>query len=208
MLEIFIPAFTAFFVAIDPLGVAPIFAGLTAGADKIYRRRMALKAIVTVTIVLFLFAFLGKGFLGSLGISLDAFRVAGGLLLFLIAIDMVFEKRTQRRNNRADQFQANNKGLEDISIFPLAIPMIAGPGAITAVILMVSNYHGDPAAQAIVLGTLLFILVLTFIILVGAGYLVKVLGEAVTGAFTRILGVVLAALSVQYIFDGARALLA
>ena len=208
MMEIFIPAFTAFFVAIDPLGVAPIFAGLTAGADNAYKRLMAFKAVVTVTIVLFLFAFLGKSFLGSLGISLDAFKVAGGLLLFLIAIDMVFEKRTRRRNDRADQYQAKSKEFDDISIFPLAIPMIAGPGAITAVILMVSNYNGDPAAQAIVLGTLLFILVLTFIILVGAGYLVKVLGEAVTGAFTRILGVVLAALSVQYIFDGARALLA
>ena len=208
MLEVFIPAFTAFFVAIDPLGVAPIFAGLTAGATNAYKRRMAFKAVVTVTIVLFLFAFLGKTFLGSLGITLDAFRVAGGLLLFLIAIDMVFEKRTQRRNDRADQYQADNKEFEDISIFPLAIPMIAGPGAITAVILMVSNFHGDASAQAVVLATLLFILTLTFFILVGAGYLVKVLGEAITAAFTRILGVVLAALSVQYIFDGARALLA
>lgn len=208
MLEVIIPAFTVFFVAIDPLGVAPIFAGLTAGSDMAYRRRMAFKAVITVTIVLFLFAILGKAFLGSLGITLDAFRVAGGLLLLLIAIDMVFEKRTQRRTQRADQFQADHKDFEDISIFPLAIPMIAGPGAITAVMLMVSNYHGDAAAQAIVLGTLLFILVLTFFILIGASYLMKFLGEAITAAFTRILGVVLAALSVQYIFDGARALLA
>ncbi|MEE8295370.1 MAG: MarC family protein [Sphingomonadales bacterium] len=202
--EIFITAFVTFFIAIDPLGVSPIFAGLTQGETQKQKFKIALKGVVTSAVVLFLFAFFGKTFLSSLGISLDAFRVAGGLLLLLVAIDMVFEKRTERRNQRAEEIQASDEPGEDIAIFPLAIPMIAGPGAITAVMLTVTAFEGDLQAQGIVYGTLFLVLVLTYVILVAAGWLVSLLGPSITTGLTRILGVVLAALSVQYIFDGIK----
>ena len=202
--EIFLTAFVTFFVAIDPLGVAPIFAGLTQDKTAKQKHKIALKGVFASAIVLFLFAFFGKTFLGSLGISLDAFRVSGGLLLLLVAIEMVFEKRTERRNNRAEEIQAGDDAGEDIAIFPLAIPMIAGPGAITAVMLTVTAFEGDFKSQGMVFGTLFLVLVLTYVILVAAGWLVNLVGPSITTGFTRILGVILAALSVQYIFDGIK----
>jgi multiple antibiotic resistance protein len=204
MLEIFITAFVTFFVAIDPPGVAPIFAGLTQGLTPKERNKIALKGVFASGVVLFLFALFGKTFLGALGISLDAFRVAGGLLLLLVAIEMVFEKRTERRENRAEEIQTGDDKFDDIAIFPLAIPMIAGPGAIAAVMLTVTGFEGDVQGQGIVLATLFLVLVLAVIILVSAGWLVNLLGPSITTGFTRILGVVLAALSVQYIFDGIK----
>lgn len=204
VLEIFITAFVTFFVAIDPLGVSPIFAGLTQSATQKQKNKIALKGIFASAVVLFLFGLFGKTFLGSLGISLDAFRVAGGLLLLLVAIDMVFEKRTERRAHRAEEIQSGDEPIDDIAIFPLAIPMIAGPGAITAVMLTVTAFEGNIQGQGIVLGTLFLVLVLTFIILIAAGWLVNLLGPSITTGFTRILGVVLASLSVQYIFDGIK----
>lgn len=204
ILEIFITAFVTFFVAIDPLGVGPIFAGLTQDATQKQKNRIALKGVFASAVILFLFAFFGKPFLGILGISLDAFRVAGGLLLLLVAIDMVFEKRTQRRNNRAEEIMDNPEPADDIAIFPLAIPMIAGPGAITAVMLTTTAFEGSFQSQSIVFGTLFLVLVLTLIILVAAGWLVNLVGTSITTGFTRILGVILAALSVQYIFDGIK----
>jgi len=204
ILEIFITAFVTFFVAIDPLGVGPIFASLTQGATQKKKNKIAFKGVLASAIVLFLFALFGKPFLASLGISLDAFRVAGGLLLLLVAIDMVFEKRTERRNTRAEEIMENPESNDEIAIFPLAIPMIAGPGAITAVMLTVTAFEGDFQSQSIVFGTLFLVLILTFVILITASWLVNLAGQSITTGLTRILGVVLAALSVQYIFDGIK----
>ena len=137
-LEQAIAAFVTFFVLIDAPGVAPIFASLTAPGSPAYARKMAVKSVFVAGLILFFFAFAGAQLLHHLGISLDAFRIAGGVLLFLIALEMVFEKRQQRQKDRADQVLAEEEAsgrLDDVSVFPLAIPMIAGPGSIATAML-------------------------------------------------------------------------
>jgi multiple antibiotic resistance protein len=203
MTELFISAFVTFFVVIDPPGCAPIFSSLTAGSDAAHRRAMAIRSVLVASGILFVFAIFGEDLLGALGISLDAFRVAGGIMLFLIALDMVFEKRTERRENRAQDVKDNPEH-EDISIFPMAIPMIAGPGSIASVMLLMAKSNGI-TESLIVLSALGAMLVLTLISLLLAGPLMKLLGYRVEAMITRILGVVLAALAAQFVIDGIKA---
>ena len=155
-MELFISAFVTFFVVIDPPGCAPIFASLTGTAPAPHRRAMAVRSTLVAALILYLFAIFGEAFLGSLGISLDAFRVAGGVMLFLIALEMVFEKRTERRTHRAEDVKADPQH-EDISIFPMAIPMIAGPGSIASVMLLTSKSVGI-SQTLVVLGALALVL--------------------------------------------------
>lgn len=203
MTELFISAFVTFFVVIDPPGCAPIFTSLTAGADTAHRRAMAIRSVLVASGILLVFAVFGENLLGALGISLDAFRTAGGIMLFLIALDMVFEKRTERRENRAQDVKAN-PAHEDISIFPMAIPMIAGPGSIASVMLLMAKSNGI-TESLIVLSALGTMLALTLIALLLAGPLMKLLGYRVEAMITRILGVVLAALAAQFVIDGLKA---
>jgi multiple antibiotic resistance protein len=203
MTELFISAFVTFFVVIDPPGCAPIFSSLTAGTDAAHRRAMAIRSVLVASGILLVFAVFGEDLLGALGISLDAFRVAGGIMLFLIALDMVFEKRTERRENRAQDVKAHPEH-EDISIFPMAIPMIAGPGSIASVMLLMAKSNGI-TESLIVLSALGAMLVLTLISLLLAGPLMKLLGYRVEAMITRILGVVLAALAAQFVIDGVKA---
>jgi multiple antibiotic resistance protein len=203
MTELFISAFVTFFVVIDPPGCAPIFSSLTAGTDAAHRRAMAIRSVLVASGILLVFAVFGEDLLGALGISLDAFRVAGGIMLFLIALDMVFEKRTERRENRAQDVKAHPEH-EDISIFPMAIPMIAGPGSIASVMLLMAKSNGL-TESLIVLSALGAMLVLTLIALLLAGPLMKLLGYRVEAMITRILGVVLAALAAQFVIDGVKA---
>ena len=200
-----VAAFVTFFVLIDAPGVAPIFASLTAPGGGAYARRMAVKSVVVATIILFFFAFAGPWLLERLGISLDAFRVAGGALLFLIALEMVFEKRQQRQKSRADQKLAEEEAagrLDDISVFPIGIPMIAGPGSIATAMLYMQNTQGDPVSIGIVSAAIGLNLVLTLLVFLAAGPLMKVMGESVAGAITRIFGVILSALAIQLMIDG------
>jgi multiple antibiotic resistance protein len=203
MTELFISAFVTFFVVIDPPGCAPIFSSLTTGTDAAHRRAMAIRSVLVASGILFVFAVFGEDLLGALGISLDAFRVAGGIMLFLIALDMVFEKRTERRENRA-QGVKSDPGHEDISIFPMAIPMIAGPGSIASVMLLMAKSNGI-TESLIVLSALGAMLVLTLISLLLAGPLMKLVGYRIEAMITRILGVVLAALAAQFVIDGIKA---
>jgi multiple antibiotic resistance protein len=203
MTELFISAFVTFFVVIDPPGCAPIFTSLTAGTNAAHRRAMAIRSVLVASGILLVFAVFGEDLLGALGISLDAFRTAGGIMLFLIALDMVFEKRTERRENRAQDVKANPEH-EDISIFPMAIPMIAGPGSIASVMLLMAKSNGL-TESLIVLGALAAMLLLTLIALLLAGPLMKLLGYRVEAMITRILGVVLAALAAQFVIDGVKA---
>ena len=203
MIELFVSAFITFFVVIDPPGCAPIFASLTSGADAAHRRTMAIRSVLVASGILLTFAIFGEDLLRSLGISLDAFRVAGGIMLFLIALDMVFEKRTERRENRAQDVKANPEH-DDISIFPMAIPMIAGPGSIASVMLMMAKSEGL-TQSLIVLGALASMLVLTLISLLLAAPLMRMLGYRVEAMITRILGVLLAALAAQFVIDGIKA---
>lgn len=204
LLTQFVAYFVTFFVLIDAVGVAPIFAALTAKGDGAYRRKMAFRSIFVATIIIFAFAFGGAWLLDHMGISLDAFRAAGGALLFLIALDMVFEKRTERRGQRADDHLSTHDDLDDVSVFPVGIPMLAGPGSIATAMLFMSNAAGDLAHQGVVLAAIAVNLLLCLIIFLMAGPLVKMMGEAIAGAVTRIFGVILAALSVQLLIDGLK----
>ncbi|WP_417592957.1 MarC family protein [Parasphingorhabdus sp.] len=203
MIELFISAFVTFFVVIDPPGCAPIYASLTSSAPPRDRRAMAIRAIFVAAIILLVFALFGEQMLGALGISLDSFRIAGGIMLFLIALEMVFEKRTERREDRAQEI-IETPEIEDVSIFPMAMPMIAGPGSIAAVMLLTSQHDGIDNAL-VILGALGSVLLLTLIGLVSAGPLMRVLGNKVEAVITRVLGVLLGALAVQFVVDGLNA---
>ncbi len=206
MLELFLSAFIALFVVIDPPGCAPIYAGLTSGASRAQARAMALRACFIATIILLIFAVFGEDLLGALHIELDSFRIAGGIMLFLIALDMVFEKRTQRREERAEKVKATPE-IEDVSVFPMAMPMIAGPGSIATIMLLTARAKGTDETL-VVLGALAAVMLLTLLALVAAGPLMKLLGARVEAVITRLLGVLLAALAAQYVIDGLKATLA
>ena len=200
-----VATFVTFFVLIDAVGVAPVFAALTAPGGPAYARRMAIKSTIVAALILFFFAFAGPWLLDHLGISLDAFRAAGGALLFLIALDMVFERRQQRQKNRADQKLAEEEAagrLDDISVFPIGIPMIAGPGSIATAMLYMQNAGSDPVSIAITSAAIGLNLLLAALIFLAAVPLMKIVGESVAGAITRIFGVILAALAVQLMLDG------
>jgi multiple antibiotic resistance protein len=203
MTELFISAFVTFFVVIDPPGCAPIFASLTAGAPQSHRRTMAIRSVLVALGILLFFALLGEDLLRSMGISLDAFRIAGGIMLFMIAIDMVFEKRTERREHRAEDVKSQPQH-EDVSIFPMAIPMIAGPGSIASVMLLTAKAQGN-AETLTVLGALATVLTIMLVMLLAAGPVMKLLGYKMEAMITRLLGVVLAALAAQYVIDGVKA---
>ncbi|KQN37433.1 MarC family transcriptional regulator [Sphingomonas sp. Leaf407] len=203
MIELFVSSLVTFFVVIDPPGCAPIYAGLTKGASVVQRRAMAIRATAIATLILLVFALFGQALLKALGISLDSFRIAGGIMLFLIALDMVFERRTQRREDRAREI-IDTPEVEDVSIFPMAMPMIAGPGSIASVMLLMSQV-GDWAARGVVLGALGAILALTLAALLAAGPIMQLLGARIEAVITRLLGVLLAALAAQFVIDGLRA---
>jgi len=198
--ELFVSAFVTLFVIIDPPGCAPIFASLTSGASKADRRAMAIRSVMIAAAILLFFAVLGEDLLDALGISLAAFRIAGGIMLFLIALEMVFEKRTQRREQRASEINATPEQ-EDISVFPMAIPMIAGPGSIASIMLLMARGEGFQGSL-VVLGAMLAVLLLTMLALLAAGPIMRFLGNKVEAMITRILGVILAALAAQFVIDG------
>ncbi len=206
LISLFTAAFVTFFVLIDAPGVAPIFATLTAKGSPAYRRKMAYKSVLVATIIMLLFAFGGAWLLNAMHISIDAFRAAGGVLLFLIALDMVFEKRTERRENRAEEVleeHRNDPEPEDVSVFPMGIPMIAGPGSIATAMFYMSEAE-SMAHQGVVLAAIGLNLLITLVIFLLAAPIVRLMGASVAGALTRILGVILAALSAQLIIDGIR----
>jgi multiple antibiotic resistance protein len=199
MMELFVSAFVTFLVVIDPPGCAPIYAGLTQGVAAPQRRAMAIRAVAIASGILLFFGLFGEDLLRALGVSLSAFRIAGGILLFLIAIDMVFEKRTERRENRAEEVSASEA--EDVSVFPMAIPMIAGPGSIASIMLLMARSEGL-AQSLVVLGALALTLLLTLAALLAAGPMMRLLGNRMEAMLTRLLGVILAALATQFVIDG------
>ncbi|MXO96696.1 NAAT family transporter [Erythrobacter aquimaris] len=202
MTQLFISAFITLFVVIDPPGCAPIYAGLTKGATPAQRRNMAIRACFIAAIILLIFALFGEDLLSALHIELDSFRIAGGFMLFWIAFEMVFEKRTQRREDRAQKVAATPE-VEDVSVFPMAMPMLAGPGAIAAIMLLMNEATGLEQSL-VVLGALGAVLFITMLALVAAGPLMKFFGDRVEAVITRLLGVLLAALAAQYVIDGLK----
>ncbi len=188
-------------MVIDPPGCAPIYAGLTKQASAPERRNMAIRASLIALAILLGFALFGEQLLSALHIQLDSFRIAGGLMLFWIAFEMVFEKRTQRREERAEKIAASE--VEDVSVFPMAMPMLAGPGAIAAIMLLM-NEASDLTDQLMVLGALVTVLAITMAALVAAGPLMRLFGDQVEAVVTRLLGVLLSALAMQYVIDGLK----
>lgn len=202
MIELFGSALVTFLVIIDPPGCAPIFASLTRGASAAERRSMAIRSCLIAWCILMFFALLGKPMLGALGISLASFRIAGGILLFYIALEMVFEKRTERRENRASSIEGTAEA-DDISVFPMGIPMIAGPGSIASAMLWVSRAE-TPLHILVVLAAITVVILLTAVTLLAAGPLMRLIGEKIEASITRVLGVILAALAAQFVIDGLR----
>ncbi|MBA4492068.1 MarC family protein [Paracoccus sp. S1E-3] len=196
-LSAIITAFVTLFVVIDPPGLAPLFIALTNGMSDARRRRIGWRATVIAAILLTLFGLAGEKILSGIGISLPAFRIAGGILLFLTALDMLFERRTERREGQhADEDH-------DPSVFPLATPLLAGPGALATMILLVGQ-DPSPVHTLIIHLVMLSVLALNMVLFMLAGPLSRALGRTGTMVVTRLLGMLLAALSVQFIIDGLR----
>lgn len=193
-----VSAFVTLFVVIDPIGLTPVFIALTPGLTAQQRRAIAIRATVIAAGLLFLFAFLGEQVLGFIGISMPAFRIAGGILLFLTAFDMLFERRTKRREDQADV-----EDVPDPSVFPIAIPLIAGPGAIASIILLAGQAEG-PVGMASVLGVMVAVLIIVFLLFLSAPLIERALGKTGIVVVTRLLDMLLAALSVQFVLDGIR----
>lgn len=200
-LAIFIPAFMTLFVIIDPIGLAPIFASLTDKTSKHHQRKMAIKGSIVGACILLFFALAGKPFLGSLGISMEALRVAGGIMLFLISLEMVFEKRMERKQEAAEKIE---DVFDDVSVFPVAIPLIAGPGSIASIILLMTNQENNFEGQLIVIGALVSVLFISLITFLLAARVMGLMGETVSTVLTRVLGIILAALAAQFIIDGIK----
>ncbi|SDU07494.1 MarC family protein [Stappia sp. ES.058] len=200
-------AFATLFVTIDPVGLAPMFLAVTAGATPAVRKRVAIRAVLIGGGILFLFLVAGKNLLGALGISVPAFQIAGGLLLLMIAVEMVFEKRNRRKSETAEKAVAHQDDLHDVAVFPLAIPLIAGPAAISAVILLSSQ--APDTISVIGLASVIVVIVSTcYVSFLLADRIERLLGDTAAMVITRLLGVLLAALSVQFIADGVIALIA
>jgi multiple antibiotic resistance protein len=193
-----VTAFATLFVVIDPPGLVPLFIALTRGMGAEARRAMALRACLIATGLLLLFGLAGEAVLSFIGISMPAFRIAGGLLLFLTALDMLFERRTQRREGQHPDPD------HDPSVFPLATPLIAGPGAIASVILLVGQAGPGWGGTLAVLGLMVAMMAVTFLFLLASPPIERLIGRTGTVVITRLLGMLLAALSVQFVLDGVR----
>lgn len=201
LIEFSVQAFAMLVVVIDPVGMSPIYLGLTHGAQPAERRRMAVRGVLLAAAILLVFALAGQSLLEALGVSLSAFRIAGGILLFLLAVDMLLVRPSGLRSTTGEEREEASH-FEDISVFPLAIPMLAGPGAMTSIVLLMGRAGGDPVRIGLLLGVLAVVLLLTLAALLLAGFLSRVLGVTGSNVIGRVLGIVLAALAVQFILDG------
>ncbi|SPF76505.1 hypothetical protein ALP8811_01513 [Aliiroseovarius pelagivivens] len=197
--DLFVPSFVTLFVVMDPIGISPLFMALTQGMNAAKRRAVAIRACIIAGVLLTLFAFLGEGVLNFLGISMPAFRIAGGILLLLTALDMLFERRTQRRKDQSEETESD----EDPSVFPLAMPLIAGPGSIATVILLAGQGDGL-AGVGLALVVMSLVLVIAFVLFNAAPLLERLLRETGIKVVTRLLGMLLAALAVQFVLEGLR----
>jgi multiple antibiotic resistance protein len=201
--EILFNTFVVLFIVVDPIGIAPIFTALTRNEPKVYQRKMAIRGTALAAVILLVFFFLGDRLLTVLSIGIPAFRIAGGALLFLLAIDMIFARHSGLRSTTIEeQHEAAQK--HDVSVFPLAFPLIAGPGALTTVLLMAASWT-SPGIFFGMLAVLITVLALALFSLLGAPTILRLLGETGTNVVSRLLGLLLAALAVQFVIDGIKA---
>jgi len=205
MLEQALKFFIVFFVVVEPLSLIPVFSGLTEGAHAGYRHKMALKSVLVASGIILLFALVGAGFLKAMGISIDSFRIFGGLLLFLIALEMVFARESGTRTSSDEKVESKKRA--DISVFPLAFPFMAGPGALTTILLWFGPIPvtQSPLQFLLMFACALVVLACCLFAMWVAGPLMNIMGVTGTNVANRLFGVVLGALAVQFVVDGLRA---
>ncbi|MCB2134847.1 MAG: MarC family protein [Rhodobacteraceae bacterium] len=196
-ISFYLAAFVTLFVIIDPIALAPLFVALTQGMDETHRRAVGLRACLIAIALMTLFGLLGDAILRGVGISMPAFRISGGILLFLTALDMLFERRTRRREDQ-------HPNAHDPSVFPLAMPLIAGPGAFTTMILLVNSQGAGVGHIVAVHAVMITVVICAFLFFLAAQYIERALGRTGILVITRLLGMLLAALSVQFVLDGVK----
>ena len=204
MLPTFINSFILFFVTIDTIGNLPFFLSLTENAKVKKRNEIAIKSTIIAFFILIAFAYIGRYLLEAIGVSLDSLKIAGGIILMLIAIDILFEKRKIRREKKVEQ-ALDEKNYDEITIFPIAIPFIAGPSTLATIILLMGNNANFPAHQIPVILALIAALIVSLIIMIGGSYIVKFLPKQFLHTTARVMAFILAALATQFIVDGIKA---
>ena len=204
MLKTFINSFVLFFITIDTIGNLPFFLSLTEDAKFKKRIEIAIKSTVIAFFILIAFAYIGRYLLEALGVSLDSLKIAGGIILMFIAIDILFEKRKIRREKKVEE-ALDEKSYDEIVVFPIAIPFIAGPSTLASVILLIGNYANFPEFQIPVILALIVALLVSLILMIGGIYIIKFLPKQFLHTTARVMAFVLAALATQFIIDGIKA---
>lgn len=204
MTAVFINSFILFFVAIDTIGNIPFFLSLTEEAKIKKRNQIAIKSVIIAFFIMITFAYAGRYLLDAIGVTLDSLKIAGGIILMILAIDILFEKRKTRREKRVEE-ALDEKSFDDIIVFPIAIPFIAGPAALTTIILLIGNYTINTEFQIPVILALIAALVVSLILMIGANFIVKFLPKQILHATARVMAFILAALATQFIIDGIKA---
>lgn len=204
MTAVFINSFILLFVAIDTIGNIPFFLSLTEEAKIKKRNQIAIKSVIIAFFIMITFAYAGRYLLDAIGVSLDSLKIAGGIILMILAIDILFEKRKTRREKRVEE-ALDEKSFDDIIVFPIAIPFIAGPAALTTIILLTGNYTINSEFQIPVILALIAALVVSLILMIGANFIVKFLPKQILHATARVMAFILAALATQFIIDGIKA---
>ena len=204
MLKTFINSFVLFFITIDTIGNLPFFLSITENAKFKKRTQIAIKSTIIAFFILIAFAYIGRYLLEALGVTLDSLKIAGGVILMFIAIDILFEKRKIRREKKVEE-ALDEKNYDEIVVFPIAIPFIAGPATLATIILLVGNYANFPESHVIVIIALIAALIVSLILMIGGSYIVKFLPKQFLHTTARVMAFILAALATQFIIDGIKA---
>ena len=204
MLKTFINSFVLFFITIDTIGNLPFFLSLTEDAKFKKRTQIAIKSTIIAFFILIAFAYIGRYLLEALGVTLDSLKIAGGIILMFIAIDILFEKRKIRREKKVEE-ALDEKNYDEIVVFPIAIPFIAGPATLATIILLVGNYANFPESHVVVILALIVALIVSLILMIGGSYIVKFLPKQFLHTTARVMAFILAALATQFIIDGIKA---
>jgi len=204
MTAVFINSFILFFVTIDTIGNLPFFLSLTEEAKVKQRNQIAIKSVIIAFFIMITFAYVGRYLLDAIEVSLDSLKIAGGIILMFLAIDILFEKRKIRREKRVEE-ALDEKSFDEIIVFPIAIPFIAGPSALTTIILLIGNYTNFPEFQIPVILALVAALAVSLFLMVGANFIVKYVHQQILHATARVMAFILAALATQFIIDGIKA---
>jgi len=204
ILDLFLPPFTMLFVVMDPIGNMPIFMSLTESPRPGYRLLMAKRSVFIGFFVMLFFAYAGEAFLNLLGISMPAFRIAGGIMLLIVALRMIF---VEEQKEKAAVEVAENPYANDVAVFPLAVPLIAGPGSIASIILLMSERHGQWGQQLYVITALILVSLITYILFRLSNYFARVLGKTINTVVSKLLGIILGAMAAQFVIDGVHSLI-